>query len=275
MAAYNSGPGNVNKAIRRAGGKTNYWQIRNYLPQETASYVPLFYATMYIFNYANEHNIKAKETALNRFETDTVYVKRALTFDQIQQTLKVNKEVLTFLNPQYKLGVIPSSETNSYVLTLPVKHIGNFVSNEKLIYAYVDAQKAALEKPILPTVEQVRDVIHVVRRGEYLGRIATKYHVTVSDLKKWNKLRSTNVQVGQKLKISATTAVASTSKSNESNSKSTAKGGFSTYVVRPGDSLWAIAQKFDKVSVNNIKDWNNIWKSKSLKPGTKLKIYNI
>ncbi len=271
LAAYNSGPGNVNKAIRRAGGKTNYWQIRSYLPQETASYVPLFYATMYIFTYANEHNIKAKESAISRFQTDTVQVKRHLTFDQIKETLKVDMEVLKFLNPQYKLNEIPHMKDKNYVLTLPVKHIGNFVSNENLIYAYVDAQKAALEKPIIPIVEEKREVTHVVRRGEYLGRIANKYNVSINDLKKWNRLRSSNVQVGQRLKINGVSVASS---STATISKSTPKGEYSTYVVRSGDSLWAIAQKFSGVSVDNIKTWNNIW-STSLKPGTKLKIFNI
>ena len=273
LAAYNSGPGNVNKAIRRAGGETNYWKIRDYLPKETASYVPLFYATMYVFNYADEHNIKAKETALNLFETDTVQVKRRLTFDQIKETLKVDKEVLTFLNPQYKLGVIPYDTHKKYVLTLPTKHIGNFLSNEKLIYAYVDAQKGALEKPISPKIDNVNNEIYIVRRGDYLGRIASKYSVSITDLKHWNNLKGSNVQVGQRLKINSgnnSSVVASTSSSKSSNSKS----DYSTYVVRSGDSLWSIANKYANVSVDHIKKWNNIW-GNSIKPGTKLKILNI
>lgn len=273
LAAYNSGPGNVNKAIRRAGGETNYWKIRDYLPKETASYVPLFYATMYVFNYASEHNIKAKESAINLFETDTVQVKRRLTFDQIKETLKVDEEVLTFLNPQYKLGVIPYDAKKKYVLTLPVKHIGNFVSNEKLIYAYVDAQKAAMDKPDLPKVEMLAEETHVVRKGEYLGRIASNYSVSVNDIKRWNNLKSSNVQVGQRLKINSgnnSSGIASASSSKSSSSKS----DYITYTVRSGDSLWSIANKYANVSVDHIKKWNNIW-GNSIKPGTKLKIQNI
>ena len=100
LAAYNSGPGNVNKAIRRSGGSTNYWQIRPFLPRETASYVPLFYATMYIFKYSNEHNIIARESAMSRFETDTIHLKRQITFKQINEILDVDPEIITFLNPQ-------------------------------------------------------------------------------------------------------------------------------------------------------------------------------
>ena len=131
LAAYNSGPGNVSKAIRRSGGSKNYWNIRHNLPRETANYVPAFYATLYIFEYANEHNIKARENTLAYFETDTVQVKRQLTFEQIYETLNVDIEVLQFLNPQYKLDIVPYIKDRNYTLTLPVKDIGKFLSNEK------------------------------------------------------------------------------------------------------------------------------------------------
>ncbi|HKJ06733.1 MAG TPA: lytic transglycosylase domain-containing protein, partial [Flavobacteriaceae bacterium] len=107
LAAYNSGPGNVSKAIRRSGGKKNYWNLRPYLPRETAGYVPAFYATLYIMEYAEEHGIKAKKNALSNFEVDTIQVKRQLTFEQLHNTLNVDIDLLQFLNPQYKLDIIP------------------------------------------------------------------------------------------------------------------------------------------------------------------------
>ncbi len=272
LAAYNSGPGNVSKAIRRAGGSTNYWNIRPYLPRETAAYVPAFYATLYIFEFANEHNLKAKENAMSYYATDTVQVKRQLTFAQINETLNVDIEVLKFLNPQYKLDIIPYVKDKNYSLTLPLKDIGNFVSNEQLIYAYADVEDAAREKPLPALIAENNRITHKVKKGEYLGKIAAKHGVAESNLKKWNNLKSTKLQVGQKLVIyPKNTNPVVASKVTPANDN---KGEHSFYIVKLGDSLWSIAKKFTNVSVQNIKEWNNIWSVKSLKPGIKLKIFN-
>ena len=275
LAAYNSGPGNVNKAIRRSGGSKNYWNIRHNLPRETAGYVPAFYATLYIFEYANEHKIKAKESALPYFKTDTVQVKRQLTFEQIYETLNVDIEVLQYLNPQYKLDVIPYIKGKNYTLTLPVKDIGNFVSNEQQIYAYATAEDAKREKPLPKYLEMNDRIRYKVRSGDYLGKIADKYGVSISKIKRWNNMRSTRLSIGQRLTIYPKRLnVASTSKSTKTTSKKAVPTGeFTTYTVKNGDSLWLIAQNYANVSVQDIKDWNNIWSVKSLKPGTKLKIF--
>ncbi|WP_299527940.1 lytic transglycosylase domain-containing protein [uncultured Lutibacter sp.] len=276
LAAYNSGPGNVNKAIRRSGGSKNYWNIRHNLPRETAGYVPAFYATLYIFEYANEHNIKAKESSLMYFETDTVQVKRQLTFEQIYETLNVDIEVLQFLNPQYKLDIIPYIKEKNYTLALPVKDIGNFVSNEQQIYAYASAEEAKREKPLPEYIEMNNRITYKVKSGDFLGKIADKYGVSVSKIKQWNNMRSTNLRIGQRLTIYPRRLnVTTTSKQTKTTSKTAIpKGEFNTYTVKSGDSLWLIAQKYVNVSVQNIKDWNNIWSVKSLQPGIKLKIFN-
>ncbi|WP_298262747.1 lytic transglycosylase domain-containing protein [uncultured Lutibacter sp.] len=274
LAAYNSGPGNVTKAIRRSGGSTNYWNIRHNLPRETANYVPAFYATLYIFEYANEHNIKARENTLTYFETDTVQVKRQLTFEQIYETLNVDIEVLQFLNPQYKLDIVPYIKGRDYKLALPVKDVGNFISNEQLIYAYADAEDAKREKPLPKYFEMNDRIVYRVKSGDFLGKIANKYGVSVSSLKRWNNMRSTRLRIGQRLivypkKLNTSVAVATSNKTK----KAQPEGNFSTHTVKSGDSLWSIAQKYSNVSVQNIKDWNNIWSAKSLKPGMKLKIF--
>lgn len=275
LAAYNSGPGNVSKAIRRSGGSKNYWNIRHNLPRETASYVPAFYATLYIFEYAEEHNIKAKENTIAYFETDTVHVKRQLTFEQIYETVNVDIEVLQFLNPQYKLDIIPYVKGKNHTLTLPVKDIGTFVSNEQLIYNYATAEEAKREKPLPQYVEMNNRIVYRVKSGDYLGKISDKYGVSVSSIKRWNNMRSTRLSVGQRLSIYPKKMNNTPVKTVQSTTKKEIPTGtYTSYKVKSGDSLWLIAQKFKNVSVQNIKDWNDIWKVKSLQPGMILKIFN-
>lgn len=201
LAAYNSGPGNVTKAIRRSGGYTNYWNIRAFLPYETAGYVPAFYATLYIFEYAKEHQIKAKKSALPYFKTDTVQIKRQLTFSQIHNTLGIDIEILQFLNPQYKLDIIPYIKGRNYTLALPSKHIGTFLSNEQRIYDYAAAEDAKREKPLPKYVEMGARIRYRVKKGDYLGKIARHYGVSVSRIKRWNRLKSSRLRIGQRLTI--------------------------------------------------------------------------
>ncbi|MEE9349514.1 MAG: transglycosylase SLT domain-containing protein [Flavobacteriaceae bacterium] len=201
LAAYNSGPGNVSKAIRRSGGSRNYWNIRHFLPRETASYVPLFYTTMYIFEYANEHQIVATENVLQHFETDAIQVKEQISLDQITQAINVSKNTLKFLNPQYRLGIIPVIEGRNYKLVLPRKAIGSFVQNEDRIYAFAKADDAKREKPIPKLVKMTNKIRYKVRKGDFLGKIAKRYGVSVKKIKRWNGLKSTNLKIGQRLTI--------------------------------------------------------------------------
>jgi len=275
LAAYNSGPGNVNKAIRRSGGQKNYWNIRHFLPRETAGYLPAFYATYYIFEYANEHQLYPKNEMLHSFETDTIVLKRQITFEQVRKVLGTDMELLTFLNPQYKLKIIPVVKDRNYTLTLPKFSSGSFVSNEELIYAYAEEEDAKREKPLPKYFEANDRIRYRVRSGDYLGKIANRYGVSVSSIKKWNGLRSNNISVGQRLTIYPRRPVASVTVAPQpaATKKEAPKGEYSTYTVQKGDSLWLISQKYPKVSVAQLKEWNNIWSSKTLKPGTQLKIY--
>ena len=275
LAAYNSGPGNVNKAIRRAGGKRNYWNIRQFLPRETAGYLPAFYATLYIMKHADDHGIVTKKAYINKFETDTIHIKKQLTFEQINKFLDVDIEMLQFLNPQYKLDIIPYRKSKNYYVRLPLYNVGQYISNEKELYAFVDAEEAKREKQLPQNVETNNLVRYKVRNGDYLGKIANKYGVSVSSLKRWNGLRSNRLKIGQRLTVYPRKSTVSKTVKTPSKQikKPLPKGDYTTYTVKSGDSLWTISKKFTNVSVQNLKDWNDIWSVKSLKPGMKLKIF--
>ena len=269
LAAYNSGPGNVNKAIRRSGGNKNYWNIRHNLPRETAGYVPAFLATMYIFEFADEHGFRPDKPQFNYIETDTVHVKQMITLDQVSETTGVKIEVLQYLNPSYKLDIIPFIKGKNYTLRLPKKEMGVFVNNEEKIYALAKADFNKREKPMPQYAKANSKTTYRVRSGDYLGKIARKYGVRVSQIKRWNGLRSNNLKIGQRLTIYPSTPVASSS-----TKKQPVNPNAKTYKVKSGDSLWSIAQKFPGVSIQNIKDWNDISGTK-LKPGMTLRISKI
>jgi membrane-bound lytic murein transglycosylase D len=158
------------------------------------------------------------------------------------------------------------------VLTLPLKDIGNFVSNEKMIYAYADLEDEKEEKPLQELIKLEERITYKVRSGDNLGKIAIKHSVTESNLKKWNNLKSSRILIGQKLVVypqnTNPVVAAKVTPSGNDNKEHT------YYIVKLGDSLWSIAKKYSNVSVQNIKEWNNIWSVNSLKPGIKLKIFN-
>lgn len=278
LAAYNSGPGNVTKAIRRSGGYQNYWNIRHNLPRETAGYLPAFLATMYIFEYAEEHGFKKPRPEVAYFETDTIRVKQMISLNQISEQTGVAIEELQFLNPSYKLDIIPFIKDKNYILRLPRSVIGDFVSNEDQIYAFAQDEFDKREKPMPKLLEidvkteSTSKITYKVRSGDFLGNIARKYAVRVSDLKKWNGLRSNNIKIGQRLVIYPKNIQPSTASTlNKTSEKLAVSSAKKVYTVKSGDSLWSISQKFSGISVQNIKDWNGI-SGNNLKPGMKLKI---
>lgn len=278
LASYNAGPGNVSKAIRRSGGSQNYWNIRRNLPRETANYVPAFLATMYIYEYKKELGIVPKKAQVTYFETDTIKVKREMSFKQVSELFDIPQEQVEFLNPIYKLNIIPYNEDKPHYLRLPKDKIGLFVSNEEAVYAYIDYIKNGGEKAENEAVaensspEETKVVVyeetktksklayHSVRRGESLGLIAQKYGVTVTELKRWNNLKSSTITAGKKLKVYST----------KEESYKPSKSSQSVYTVRSGDSLYTIAKKFPGVSAEDLKKWNGI-SGNNIKPGMKLK----
>ena len=272
LAAYNSGPGNVTKAIRRSGGYENYWNIRHNLPRETAGYLPAFLATMYIFEYAEAHGFKKIKPQFAYFETDTIRVKQMITLDQVSEVTGTPIEELQFLNPSYKLDIIPFVKDENYTLRLPNSAIGTFVNNEEKIYAFAKGEFDKREKPLPQFFNAESRVRYKVRSGDYLGKISRQYGVRVSQIKQWNGLRSNNLRIGQRLTIYPRKPyVASSASKKKTTTSKPLSGNITTYTVQSGDSLWSISQKFPGVSVQNIKDWNDISGSK-LKPGMTLKI---
>jgi len=279
LASYNSGPGNVSKAIRRSGGEKDYWKLRRHLPRETAGYVPAFLATMYLFEYAKEHGYQPYEPRVTYFETDTIKVKQLIKFEHITRVTNIDTELLEFLNPSYKLNIIPFIKDEDYYIRLPLVETGVFVANENLIYNY--AEEAILaeaeEKKSLPEYAEAEDKVRYrVRSGDYLGRIAEKYGVGVSKIRRWNNLRGNNIRVGQYLTIYPRKPVASNPVNNEKTTSKTnpkEKASEKYYTVRSGDSLWSISKKFPGITVKNIQKWNDISGNK-LKPGMKLKVSN-
>ena len=268
LASYNSGPGNVSKAIRRSGGSTNYWDLRPFLPRETAGYVPAFLATLYLFEYADEHGFQPNGPEVTFFETDTLHVKQMLSFDQISTVTGVEKELLQFLNPSYKLDIIPYLDDEDYSLRLPRNKVGLFVNNENVIYDFAKTEVAEKEKSLPRFVEAEEKVRYKVKSGDYLGKIAQKYGVGVSSIKSWNNLRSNNLRVGQYLTIypSKSLAIVETNSNKSSGNRTT-----NSYTVKRGDSLWSISKKFPGITVQNLKSWNGITNT-NLKPGMVLKL---
>lgn len=268
LASYNAGPGNVSKAIRRSGGSQNYWNIRRNLPRETANYVPAFLATMYIFEYKKEHGLQPKKATASYFETDTIAVKREITFKQVSDLLDIPVAQIEFLNPIYKLNIVPFVEGKQHYLRLPKNKLGLFVSNEEKVYAYVDylaTKKEGIQKETIVnnvSSSSSNTIYHKIRRGESIGLIADKYNVSISDVRRWNNLRGNTIQAGKSLKIYSNKSVASTSSSNSD--------GGATYTVQSGDSLYSIARKFPGISADDLKKWNDI-SGDNIQPGMKLK----
>lgn len=303
LASYNSGPGNVAKAIRRSGGQQNYWNIRKNLPKETQGYVPAFLATMYIYEYHKEHGIVPNRAAVKHFATDTIMIKKQMTFKQISDLLDVPVAQLQVLNPSYKLNVIPFYHDQNHYLRLPQEKIAVFASNEDQIYAYTQYESDKREKPFQIekamavkdtasyTIQKIalpKTTYYKVKRGDNLSMIASKYDVDVSDIKKWNKLKSNALAYGKSLKIvigadlttlkkepktelvpsekisSNERIVASEMKANkEEKTKKTTQpetvvsNASALYVVQKGDNLGSIAKKYD-VTVAEIQEWNHL-----------------
>ena len=209
IAAYNCGPGNVRKAIQYAGGKRDFWSIYPYLPHETRMYVPLFIASNYVFNYAGEHGICPDTIRASRMLTDTIVISKRMHLRQVAEVLDIPIEDLRYLNPQYSRDILPGNK--AYRLCLPVEQTAQFITQQDSILAYqarqlIHDRRAEIDiaqKTSIAGGYMVNGVMYYkIRQGDTLGSIAKKFHVTVSQLQKWNGLTSTNIYTGKNLRVS-------------------------------------------------------------------------
>ena len=197
LASYNAGPRTISKAIKRSGGYKNYWNLRPFLPRETANYIPSFIATMYILEYAEEHGIDIKQLPNTKPKIDTIYVKNQISFEHISSFLNISKEIIKKYNPSYIHEIIPGKNKN--YITLPEKVVDSIISNEERLYAYSKSEFDKQEKPLPDLYSIDSKIIYKIKYGEFLGKIAKKFGVKVSDLKRWNNLKSDAIKENQKL----------------------------------------------------------------------------
>ena len=303
ISAYNCGANNVRKAITRSGGKTNFWEVRAYLPRETQNYFPAYIGAYYMMKYYKMHGITPADIRIP-LDVDTIMLKKEVHFEQIAHVLNIDVEEIKTLNPQYKRNVIPAF-TESFPLRLRRRDLDRFEELQDSIYKYeYDTYFGPLQVYVNTYTGKPNDnsttkkKYHTVRSGESLTKIANKYGLSVAELKKMNKLSSNYVKVGQKLVVGYTyvappktdntqaasdsTAVqasggttpsgpsASTS-SSSSNSSSTSSSSTIIYTVKAGDTLYKIATKYG-VTVKQIAACNSLTNVNTLHVGQKLKI---
>lgn len=301
IAAYNCGPGNVNRAIRRSGGKTNYWEIYYRLPRETRGYVPAYIAATYAFKYHKEHNLipQYPEIALS---VDTVMIDDYLHFNQVAANIDISKEQLRVLNPMYRRDVIPAKKTKLYPLVLPNDKIMDFVDKDTTVFAYERNKYFPNNTLMNPTTSNSKyftpvdikgkaKVIYSVKSGDNVGFISSWFKVRASDLRYWNNIHRDIIRIGQKLaiyvpesqkakydKVNSMTFAqkqASIGKSAKPATKKVQKPLDPNYVyhtVKRGDTIWEIAQKYAGISSDEIMRLNNLKNDRGLYIGQKLKI---
>ena len=201
VASYNAGPRTISKAIQRSGGYQNYWNIRPFLPRETANYIPSFFATIYVLEYAKEHGINIDNNSNYFFKTDSVLIKQKVSMHQVSNALNISEEKLTDLNPSYVHKIIPVVEGQENYIYIPDTLSSKFLNSEQDIYELATREFELREKP-LPSLFSINSkLVYKIKYGDFLGKIANRFGVTVSQIKKWNNLSSDQIKENQKIII--------------------------------------------------------------------------
>lgn len=277
LAAYNAGQGTVTKAIRRSGGKTDYWGIREFLPKETQNYVPAFIAVNYVMNYASQHNIYPNIPHFFEYELDTVHVRERIDFGVMEEWLGYNRVKLAYLNPMYLSEIVPGKKDYALPIKLPLELLGDFMDKHDSIVKYSSLEYkywVAQNKPA--RVEQK----HTIKSGETIESIAKHYHCSVQEIKAWNTMSKIKIKPGRELVVFKLVSEPSDYKQKFTEQK--AGGGesddnmetteqFVYHVVKNGDTLWGIAKTYN-CSVDEILALNKEKDISTLHSGTKLKV---
>lgn len=311
LAAYNSGPGSVNKAIARAGGVKNFWAILPYLPAETRSYVPTYISAVYVMNYFQDFKLVSAQPKRELYAIDTVLITSKVSLKHISEVLAIPVDELQFLNPSVKTGIIPFTQ-NGFALNLPINYFALFEAMKDDIMN----DTSQIVRNFEPVVSE-KTIWYKVQNHETMTQIALKYNVSSTNIKKWNRLKNSYVYAGEKLKIvvpqityqSNTYAQAFSTKlpqfktangdsvtvkdtvavnmntaksdSMKDSTKSNAASlrpdfnkdcGCIYHVVQPGDTLWSIAQRYSGLTVDKLKSDNRSLMDKPIQVGEVLKI---
>jgi membrane-bound lytic murein transglycosylase D len=302
IAAYNCGPGNVNKAIRRSDNKKDYWDIYYRLPRETRGYIPMFVAAAYAVNYYPEHNIRPLPVNFP-IGTDTIMVHKDIHLNQISEVMKIPMGELRALNPQYRTGLVPGN-SKSQSLTLPLSHLGDFIDLNDTIRKYkqdvylnqatriADPSRSTNQPPVIAGKTRLT---YTVKEGDNLGFISAWYRVGLSDLRYWNNISNNTIRIGQRLTIyvdptrseflgtvnsmsfsEKQAMVGKTVPVNintaQNNIAFETDGDYITHTVRYGDTIWDIVKMYGNVSTTEVLSLNNITDPQKIQVGQKLKI---
>jgi membrane-bound lytic murein transglycosylase D len=255
LAAYNGGPGYIQRKMISTG-KDNYWDLRPYLRRETRNYIPKFIAVSYLMTYPQIYDILPDSLYIKKYETDTFKLNCQQNFSLLSYITCIPEEDIQYLNPSFKNNFFPENA----IITLPIDAVNDYLLNIESNTLYIDAVN---RKEIL--IDETR-IVYSVKNGDYLGKIASIFGLKTHQIQKWNRLKSTKLNIGDKLTLYVANDILEKNNNLQASENE--------YIVQKGDTLWDISQMYNGVSVSKIKQLNNL-KSNNLKPGLRIVIPKV